>query len=81
MEEAAEMVERRYWMLEGVLTMVVVKTEDLRWIKLASSRKGMRWPWAMKGSIRMWWSLELGSEPIFSGGRRDSVLVRRKTEM
>ena len=31
-------------MLEGVQAMVTVKTEDLRRINLASSRKGMRWP-------------------------------------
>jgi hypothetical protein len=49
--ESVEIVElRRYWILSLVLAMVTVKPV-LRWICLASARNGMRWPWAMYGSI------------------------------
>ena len=37
-------------MLSLVLAMVMVNPV-LCWICLASARNGMRWPWAMNGSI------------------------------
>lgn len=41
------------WMLKGVLTMVIVKSGYLCSISFANETKGMRWPWAMNGSITM----------------------------
>lgn len=40
-------------MLRGVLTKVMVQ-DVLSSMSFASARKGLRWPWDMKGNTTMW---------------------------
>lgn len=46
------LVDLMYWMFNGVLRIVMVKFVTC-WIFLASSKNGIRWPWAKNGSIIM----------------------------
>lgn len=47
--ESGGSLDRRFWILRGVFTMVMMWGFRCS-SGSASAKKGMRWPWAMKGN-------------------------------